>query len=59
MTQAQLIQQTLHTLAYLGVREVCVAYRAAVAAWQAVVDAHRAELSATAHGIPTPAGAWP
>ena len=25
MTQAQLIQQTLHTLAYLGVREVCVA----------------------------------
>lgn len=25
MTQAQLIHQTLHTLAYLGVREVCVA----------------------------------
>jgi 2-succinyl-5-enolpyruvyl-6-hydroxy-3-cyclohexene-1-carboxylate synthase len=25
MTQAQLINQTLHTLAYLGVREVCVA----------------------------------
>lgn len=25
MTQTQLIQQTLHTIAYLGVREVCVA----------------------------------